>query len=191
MAKKLFIKVIYVAILAIFSVGCAHTQFNNQSQSSPAPSTLSENKLNGQASSQICPTPPSGYEKMPGYKVGKVDPSLSQNTLEIISPATMALGRALISDVFTTIEFCGTAKNNLVKVKLFTSNAGIKENQISLESVKYPIGETKVKDGLWFISYQFTKIGNRAVLARGYDKDDKLVATSSPVALLQIYSPNP
>lgn len=194
MMTKLYVKTIGTIALTIFCIGCTHqqsTQSNNKSKTSISEIPSENNKLHQQASSQICPIPPPGHEKIPGYKVGRVDPSLNQKNIEIISPATMALGRGLISDIFTTVEFCGTAKDDLAKVKLFASNAGIKENQISADSVNNIIGETSVIDGLWFISYKFTTKGNRAILVRGYDKDGKLVATSSPVALLQIYSPNP
>jgi hypothetical protein len=188
MLAKLSVGIIYVMTLAIISLGCTQTQTTNQSQKAVS-GKPPENKSFEQTSAKICPIPPTGHENIPGYKAGRVDSSLSQSTLKIISPT--ASGRAHINDVFTTIEFCGIAKNNLVKVKLFASNAGIKENQISLDAVKNSIGEATVRDGLWFISYKFTTKGNRAVLAKGYDKDGKLIADSSPASLLQIYSPNP
>jgi hypothetical protein len=188
MLTKVLVRIIYLMALAISGMGCTQTQTTNQSQKTDA-EVLSKNQLPEQKSALICPIPPTGHENIPGYKASRVDPSLSQSTLKIISPT--ASGRAHISDIYTTIEFCGIARNELVKVKLFSSSAGIKENQISLEIVKNLIGEATVRDGLWFISYKFTTKGNRAVLAKGYDKDGKLITTSSPVSLLQIYSPNP
>jgi hypothetical protein len=192
MKTKLFVRIICSTLLTTVSAGCSYTKSEKQSQlSSASVNSPESNKSHQQVSSQICPIPPSGHEKIPGYTAGKVNSSLIQKTLEVISPPNMNLGRGLISDVFTTIEFCGTAKENIVKVKLFTSNAGIKENQISSDAIKYSIGEATVRDGLWFMSYKFTNRGDRAVLAKGYDKDSKLVVTSSPVTLLKIYSPNP
>ncbi len=166
------------------ATGCIHLKPLSQNQVSSIAEPLAK-----VGTPSVCPIPPNGYEQMPGYQPGQVDPAKVTQSIEMFSPASSSIGRGGYGGTFDPIEFCGIAKNGVVEVKLFTSREHIQEHQISSDSQKYLIGQAKVQNGFWFITYSFRQGGDRALVARGYDKSGKLIADTNPVTLLRIYSP--
>jgi hypothetical protein len=153
------------------------------SQSTPAPSN----------NTPVCPTPPLAYESLPGYQPGRVDPSLVQETVKIISPVSVEASSNFYESILQQpIKFCGTAKENISKVKLFSSGAYIYEQQLPEPSnPELPIGESNVENGLWFIAYDFRDgEGRRTIVAKGYDDNGELVETSAPISVT-LAGPNP
>lgn len=150
---------------------CTRDQATTQT---PVPETATE------ATTEFCPTPPVDHGKIPGYQPGRVDPSLSKKTLQIISP-TLDEGddrhfhEGLLQQ---PIQFCGTAKDPIVTVKLFATGAYIYEQQLpDPAEPTLLIGETTVENRLWFISHEFREdaVGKRTIVARGYDANDQLI----------------
>ncbi|NEQ53922.1 MAG: hypothetical protein F6K11_27960 [Leptolyngbya sp. SIO3F4] len=153
---------------------CTQNQAATQTTLSPATETVTE------STTEFCPIPPVDYEKIPGYQPGRVNPSLSEKTLQIISP-TLDEGddRHFYEGLLQQpIQFCGTAKDAVVKVKLFSTGAYIYEQQLpDPAEPTLLLGGTTVDNGLWFISHEFREdaVGKRTIVARGYDANDQLV----------------
>lgn len=174
---KQFSKQFWLLVLLITSLsGCNHNNAITQPTESEA-TTVSETLTATDSPTKICPIPPAG--KIPGYQPGKVEPSLSQKTIQIISPILDEGDRNFYTGLRQQpIQFCGTAKDNIINVKLFATGAYIYEQ-------KYPdpseptllLGEATVENGVWFIAHEFKEdvIGKRYVLARGYDANDQPV----------------
>ncbi|MEO0489634.1 MAG: hypothetical protein AAFZ49_08750, partial [Cyanobacteria bacterium J06659_2] len=77
----------------------------------------------------VCPIPPLGYERMPGYQPDSVDPSLSEKSLAFISPTLEGNPTFYLGILQQPVNFCGIAKDNILSVKLFASGAYIYEGK--------------------------------------------------------------
>jgi hypothetical protein len=141
---------------------------------------------------EVCPIPPKSYRKIPGYQPDSVDPSLSQKTLQFISPILEGDPTFYLGILQQPVRFCGTAKDSIVKVKFFASGTYVYEK-------KYPVpakpelllGEAPVKSGIWFFSYDFKDgEGVRRIIAKGYDSKNNLVDSTSEISIT-LAGPNP
>jgi hypothetical protein len=169
--------------------GCFNDDFNKNIPTVQT-NTLSQNS-SSEVANVICPIPPIGYERIPGYQPGSVDPSLSQKSIEFISPTLEGNPSFYLGILQQPVRFCGIAKDNIVKVKLFASGAYIYEQQDSIpEEPELLLGEVPVENGLWFFSYDFRGVGVRDIIAKGYDANDQLIATTSGISI-SLAEPNP
>jgi hypothetical protein len=179
--------------LAVTVFGCASNQSNREDIVTQPTAETGQSTSVSSNNIQICPTPPLAYESIPGYQPGKVDPSLVQETVKIISPVSVEASSNFYESILQQpIKFCGTAKENIVKVKLFSSGAYLYEKKLPEPSEpELPIGESNVENGLWFIAYDFRDgEGRRTIVAKGYDANDELVETSAPISMT-LAGPNP
>lgn len=144
------------------------------------------------AAKELCPIPPVNYNKIPGYQPGKVDPSLSQRPIDIISPTLEGNPTFYLGILQQPVRFCGTAKDNIVKIKLFATGAYIYEKKDPVPAKpELLLGETSVKHNVWFFSYHFRDgEGVRRIIARGYDSSNQVIATTSEISIT-LAAPNP
>jgi hypothetical protein len=191
--KSKFMQRWFVVFLVVIASGCAGSEPVKEDVVTQSTTINSQATPTANETTQICPTPPLAYESLPGYQPGRVDPSLVQETVKIISPVSAEASSNFYESILQQpIKFCGTAKENIVKVKLFSSGAYIYEQQLPEPSgPELPIGESNVDNGLWFIAYDFRDgEGRRTIVAKGYDANGELVETTAPISIT-LAGPNP
>jgi hypothetical protein len=193
--KEKFRQRYFLLLLLAMASGCADNETAKENVVATQPTATSSQVAPAASSgnTQICPVPLRGYANIPGYQPGRVDPSLSQKAVEIISP-TVGNGGPVFHEGLTQqpIRFCGTAKDNIAKVKLFSTGAYTYEQQPPVPAdPELPIGEDSVENGIWFVDYDFRDgPGKRNIVAKGYDASDKLVETAVPI-IVSIADVNP
>jgi hypothetical protein len=190
-AMKYFTKLFFCCflILVCASSGCTNNNLENETTTSTpiANQDLSTAMVDG----KFCPIPPINYEKIPGYNPGNVNPSRSQKPIEIISPTLSGNPTFYLGILQQPVRFCGTAQGTIVKVKLFATGAYLYEKKARVPNTpELLLGETPVKRGIWFFSYNFREVGNRSVIAKGYDSKGQEVATSPEISIT-LAEPNP
>lgn len=139
----------------------------------------------------ICPIPLVGYDRIPGYQPGRVNPSLSQKSITFISPTLEGNPRFYLGILQQPVQFCGTAKPEITTVRVFASGAYTYEQKSPIPAQPQQLlGEVLVKDGVWFFNYDFRAGNVIDVLAKGYDANDQLVATTSLISI-SLAGPDP
>ncbi len=169
-------------LLAISTLyGCVT---NRTAKNETKSSTVKDLSSSISTTKKVCPIPPLNHEKIPGYRPGGVDPSLSSKALEFISPTLEGNPTFYSSILQQPVKFCGMAKENIVKIKLFASGIYIYEKRYpNPEKPELSLGEAKVKNGIWFFSYDFREVGSRDIIAKGYDSKGTLIATTSQISI--------
>jgi hypothetical protein len=173
--------------------GCATNDSGKEKVASSGNSSSETVVLPSETPTAICPVPSPDYQKIPGYQPGRVDPSLEQKPLAFISPTFEGDSVAYTLSVLEQpVKFCGTAKDNIVRVELFSTGAYLYEqkNPVPAEP-ELPLGKSTVKDGIWFLDYDFRDgEGKRNIIAKGFDANNKVVFTT-PQILITLAGINP
>ena len=175
-------KCLLLCFLAVFTLqGCVTNKAVNNEAKDVAAEDSDSSAL---TTKEVCPIPPINYEKIPGYQPGIANPSLSSKLLEFMSPTLEGNSTFYLSILQQPVRFCGTAKGNITKIKLFASGIYIYEKRYpNPEKPEILLGETTVNNGLWFFSYDFREVGSRDIIAKGYDSEDNLISTTSQITI--------
>jgi hypothetical protein len=192
---KDFCQQLLAAILTICALsGCATNDSGKEKIASTNNSSSTETAaLPSEASMKICPVPPPDYQKLPGYQPSSVDPSLEQKPLAFVSPTFEGDSVSYhLSVLEQPVKFCGTAKNNIVRVELFSTGAYLYEKKYPVPTnPELPLGKATIENGIWFLDYDFKDgEGRRAVIAKGFDANNKVVFTT-PQILITLAGINP
>lgn len=188
-----FLRRSWIVICVVFMITTVFESINNDLSQADLTVSASETVeyLSSGIASSVCPIPPLGYEQIPGYDPGRVDPSQSDQLLAFISPTLEGNPVFYMGILQQPVKFCGIANGDIERVELLASGAYIYE-------VRYPdpaepellLGEASVENDIWFFDYDFREGGQRQIVANGYNAANDLVATTEPI-LITLAEPNP
>lgn len=177
----------FLAATILLGYGCRGTETLKEPvsvQSIKSVSSATRQKL-------LCPIPLLGYEKLPGYQPGSVDPAFVQKPIAFVSPTLEGNPRFYLGLLQQPVKFCGTANDKIAKVKLFASGAYRYEEKdaVPKEPERF-LGEASVNNGIWFFEYNFKEGRVLDIVAQGYDHNDQWVANTDKI-LLSLAGPDP